>query len=404
MNPFDSSLLNYLVSDFTVSFKDPVWSDMLFTRPLAAIIHHPQMQKLSSIRQLGPTSILYPGAVHTRLSHCMGVCHISRLMLISLLRSSQVNLTKEGVNSFLCAALLHDIGHFPYAHSLKDIITRTHESLACDIILNDESLSALIREAGADAKTVCSIISPEDVKARDDETVFYQNMLSGALDPDKLDYLCRDAYFCGVPYGVQDVSFITQHLLAANNRVALAESNSSCIEHLLFSKYLMYRNVYWHWVTRSATAMVKQALKGALEEGVLRQEQLFFLDDYQFFELCEKTDYRMFDLVREVRKGSFYYSNWEISCPGPVAESQRLEVLEMARKKLGGLCEKHQIICDVPEPISFESDILLIDSDGNGSSFRNSNELFAHTDVAQRFTESLRKMRIFSPVKEKIDV
>ena len=119
-----SSLSNYLVSDFTLTMRDPVWGDMLFTPQLINIIRHPQFQKLARIKQLGPVSLVYPGAVHTRLSHCLGVYHTSRRILMALLRNGEPGLTKTGVNSFLVSALLHDIGHFPFAHSLKDVVVK----------------------------------------------------------------------------------------------------------------------------------------------------------------------------------------------------------------------------------------------------------------------------------------
>ena len=400
----DRNLLGNLVSDFTVSVRDPLWSDMLFTPQLAALYKHPQMQKLGRIKQLGPVSLLYPGAVHTRLAHSLGVCHISRLMLISMIRSGCVHLSQEGINSFLCAAMLHDLGHFPYAHSLKDVVSRTHESLAVDIIMNDALLKKNIHDAGADTDIVCSIISPEDVKAVNDETVFYQRMLSGALDPDKLDYLCRDAYCCGVPYGVQDVSYIVQHIIAKNNRPALSLSNAASIEHLLFSKYLMYKNVYWHKTTRCATAMVKQAVVNALRDDVIKETDLYFLDDMQFVSLCESRNYRPFEMITQAQSGNLFNCNFSMSCPGNVSPKAKFQYIENAKKAVCGRCHDWQIVLDVPEPISFESDIPLVDSDGSSASFRDCDELFCRSAVASHFTASLRKLRIYTPLEEEFDV
>lgn len=401
----NSNLLSYLVSDFTISIRDPLWGDMLFTPSLAAFYQHPQMQKLGRIKQLGPVSLLYPGAVHNRLSHSLGVCTIARKMLISLLRNGCSNLTFEGINSFLCAAMLHDIGHFPYAHSLKDVVSRSHESLAVDLIKNDKSLSKLIKEANADIDVVCSIISPEDVKAPNKETEFYQHLLSGALDPDKLDYLCRDAYYCGVPYGVQDVSYIVEHIIASDNRPALFLANAASIEHLLFSKYLMYKNVYWHRATRSATAMVKQAIIYALNDNIIKEQDLYYLDDYQFITLCNKKNYKPFELIEMAQSGHLYNTNWELSCPKNISLQVRKEITEKALKIANKRCEDYQVILDVPESISFESDILLVDSaTGNVNSFKDVDELFCKSAVSSHFSSTLRKMRIYSPINEVFNV
>jgi len=395
-----NSLSNYLVSDFNIPVRDPVWGDMLFTPQIRNIIRHPQFQKLSRIKQLGPVSLVYPGAVHTRFAHCLGVYHISRRMMISLLRDGNAEVSRVGLDSFLVSALLHDIGHFPFAHSLKDVVVRSHESLATDIIRNDKSLNQLIREAGADIDIVCSIICPEENPTDSSEVKLYQHMLSGALDPDKLDYLCRDAFFCGVPYGVQDVSWITEHYTTCNGRPALSKENEASVEHLLFSKYLMYKNVYWHKATRCATAMVKNAVVKALKEGVLKEQDLYFLDDEQFFTLCESKKYKPFEMVNQSKIGQLFYSNKEISCPNSFSEEERIKLQDEALDKLKNKCEPWQVIVDLPEPISFESNIFIVDSEGSFEEFSKCDELFSGSEISDTFTKALRKVRVFSPVCE----
>lgn len=397
-----NSLSEYLVSDFNLTMRDPVWGDMLFTPQLISIVRHPQFQKLARIKQLGPVSLVYPGAVHTRLSHCLGVYHISRKILIALLRNGEPGLTKEGVNSFLVSALLHDLGHFPFAHSLKDVVVKSHESLATDIIRSDKNLNKLICEAGADVNTVCSIICPEENPTDSKEVVLYQHMLSGALDPDKLDYLCRDAFFCGVPYGVQDVSWIIEHFTTCDGRPALSRDNAASVEHLLFSKYLMYKNVYWHKATRCATAMVKNAVVMALNEGVLKEQDLYFLDDEQFITLCASKDYRPFEMVMQSRLGQLFNTNREFACKNSFSEQDRLELQKTAWEKLSSKCEKWQIIVDLPEPISFESNIRLVNPDGSWDEFSKCDELFSGSQISDTFTTALRKVRVFSPVNEAI--
>ncbi|MCF0237191.1 MAG: HD domain-containing protein [Sphaerochaetaceae bacterium] len=396
----NSTILEYLISDFTVSIKDPLWGDMLFTPQMAKFYQTPEFQKLGRIRQLGPAvSLLYPGALHNRLSHSLGVCTISRRILISLIRKNCVNLTKVGVNSFLVASLLHDLGHFPYAHSLKDVVTRTHESLATDLIRNTKNLKNIINDCGADLEMVCNIIDPQGAKEEpDSETKFYQHLLSGALDPDKLDYLCRDAYFCGVPYGVQDVSYIVEHIIATDNRPALFSSNMASVEHLLFSKYLMYKNVYWHKATRSATAMVKKAVKCALTDEVIKEEDLFFIDDEEFINLCNSKDYEPFSLITKVRNGKLFQPVLELSYGNSFSTNDRIELETTALEKAKGKCKSFEVIVDIPEPISFETDILLLDQNGNKTPFSQADDLFKGKEVSEAFTKALRKIRVFSPV------
>jgi len=111
----------------------------------------------------------------------------------------------------------------------------------------------------------------------------FRNLLSGVLDPDKLDYLCRDAYFCGVPYGVQDIEYIFDRLTLIDDREpALSPSGVTAVEHLLFSKYLMYRTVYWHKTVRIATAMVKKAVFEGLKAEAFAPGDLYMKDDDEF--------------------------------------------------------------------------------------------------------------------------
>lgn len=391
---------DYLFSSFTQSVRDPLWGDILFTEPLLKITEHPQFQKLGRIKQLGPVSLVYPGAVHTRLSHSLGVYDVSRRLIISLLKKEPALFSLEGVCSFLCASLLHDLGHFPFAHSLKDVVKREHETLATDIILSDKKLSSLIADTGADIKFVCSIIDPDTFATANTEIVLYQNLLSGTLDPDKLDYLCRDAYFCGVPYGIQDVSWITEHIKIFNNRPALAVSNASSVEHLLFSKYLMYKNVYWHEKTRCATAMVKQAVVSALQDNVLKEEELYFLDDDQFIRLCKSKNYKPFELVDNFRIGKLLHTNMSFACPKGFSQKDKQIYLNEALSKFRGRCNNYEVILDVPEPITFETKLTLLDNNSQPINFGDSDGVFSSNNVSNAFTSALRKVRIFSPLNE----
>ncbi|MCQ2398009.1 MAG: HD domain-containing protein [Sphaerochaetaceae bacterium] len=394
-----SLILNHLVSDFTVSVRDTLWGDMLFTSEFVRLFEHPQMQKLRRIKQLGPVSLLYPGAVHTRFAHSLGVYDISRRILMSLLRNGCDTITEEGADSFLCAALLHDMGHFPYAHSLKDVVSKSHESLGVEIIRNDKDLKKLIKNTGADVDTVCSIIDPKD--GTDEETELYRNLLSGALDPDKLDYLCRDACFCGVPYGVQDVSYTVSHLRVHGSRPALSADNAGSVEHLLFAKYLMYRNVYWHKTTRTATAMVKKAIISALKDGLLRESDLYFLDDSQFLSLCEKLytekNYKPFELVSLAESGRLYKTVRQSPCPPSITPEEIKSLEKRILTEIPAECEDWQVIVDVPEPISFESDIPLIKADGSTVTFSEESSLFGKTGVSDAFSSALRMIRVFTP-------
>ena len=193
------------LSDFSKPIRDPIWKHIWMNDELYAVTKTDSFMRLYNIKQLGPTELVYPGAGHTRAVHSIGVYNIALKMLNILLKKGADSwVSKEGAMSFLAAALLHDLGHFPFTHSLKELKLKEHEELTGELILK-EPLRSVTGKTGAVPEQTAAIITGKGKE--DSETVFFQKLLSGVLDPDKLDYLNRDAFYCGVPYGIQDTDF-----------------------------------------------------------------------------------------------------------------------------------------------------------------------------------------------------
>jgi len=400
-----------LSKGFTEPIRDALWGHIYMTAPLAALTRTEAFTRLHRIFQLGPVYLLYPGATHTRAGHSIGVYHLCRRLLLRLTEEGAGEwLTEEGAASFLCAGLLHDLGHFPYTHSLKELPLLEHEKLSAAAILS-EPLKTLIGRAGADPALTAAIIDKKDA-ASGEELCFYRRLLSGALDPDKLDYLNRDAHFCGVPYGAQDVDFILSRMRPHRERGADIDSGGiPSVESLLFSKYLMYRTVYWHRWVRSATAMIKKALLWGLARGLIAGEELYNLDDQGLFTLMSSRAPRPeaghpFRLAAMVRGGELYRAAAEIPFDEalhapllPVLERSRWEealagALEAA---LGGGFTPGDVIIDIPEPVSLETGLFVSDQ---GCLFAESTSPFK-LEAVDAFVKSLRVLRVFiSPVRE----
>jgi HD superfamily phosphohydrolase len=278
-----SDLLDHLARDFTEPVRDPLWGNIFLSPALEALSESPPFAKLGRIRQLGPAHLVYPGATHTRRAHSLGVFHTAKRLAWALaVRGNLDFVSREGLESYFVAALCHDLGHFPYAHSLKDLPLAKHEVLTAELLLT-EPLRSLAAASGADPDAAAAIVDEGRLGGDDREIRFFRGLLSGVLDPDKLDYLNRDAFFCGVPYGMQDTEFILQRVgLGENDRLGVDERGLMSVESLLFAKYLMYRSVYWHKSVRSATAMIKKAVLLALKSGVLFPQELYGLDDDGF--------------------------------------------------------------------------------------------------------------------------
>ena len=378
------------------------------TGPLKALIEVRDVQKLARIKQNGPSYHIYPGAVHTRLDHSIGVYHLGRQILLSLSRKSDtLPFTESGIMSFLSACLLHDIGHFPYAHSLKELAIREHEEIAADMIMNRTELNTAVKKTGADPAVTAAIIDKDQLTG-DEETLFYRNVLSGTLDPDKLDYLSRDGYFSGLPYGKQDTDFIISSLSYFQGRLCLEKAAVSSVEQILFSKYMMYRCLYWHKGVRAATCMIKKALSRALLQGTIKYDDLYYLDDNEFNELClshsgETPSLVLVDRVEhndllERKAEKEYTEGGKIECAArnpETKEEMEKAIWERLRSVYPSL-EEWEVIIDIPEPISFESHIALLDEDASVRDIEEDDMVFTG-EVSHLFQKCLRRVALYLP-------
>ena len=249
------------------AIRDPIWGYIHMPRDLVPLVDAEEYQRLRDISQLGHVLLVYPGARHSRFEHSLGVFHIAGQFLKQLLKSQQPpDLDINDVRVLLAASLLHDIGHYPFSHLLEEMqmFFIDHETRSRQIIEdpNTEIHAALI-QADIDPHRVADVIDYQ-TKTISKRDMRLAHILSGTLDPDKIDYLLRDARYCGVPFGE---SVNRDRLLSsitydpATQRPAITYKGVSAVEALIFTNYLMYRNVYWHHTVRSANAMFKRNIQ-----------------------------------------------------------------------------------------------------------------------------------------------
>ncbi|NLK46380.1 MAG: HD domain-containing protein [Treponema sp.] len=379
----------------TEAVRDPIWHHIYLTEPLMNATKTQAFRRLWNIQQLGPTSLIYPGATHTRASHSFGVYHVALRLLNALCEKGATQwVTKQGCSSFLAAALFHDIGHFPYTHSLKELPLKDHEDLSSSLILS-EPLKTLISKTGADPEQTAAIVKHSN-SICDDETIFFRMLLSGVLDPDKLDYLNRDAYYCGVPYGIQDTDYILSRL-EPNKKMGICLDFTGIIsvEHVLFSKYMMYRAVYWHKNVRIATAMMKKTIFAALQKNLICPEELYSLDDSSIFSLISSKNFAEKSCSEQLKNHNLFRIIAEIPFDETNENHLALENLEKrtnAEMKLAEYAETelYNILIDIPERISFESDLWI---SGKNCVFSSSSTVFTQSTI-KSFTQNLRIIRV----------
>lgn len=395
----DVGLLLSISHRFDNVIRDPVWGDIHLDDALYSLVQTAPFHLLDGIRQLGPVAFVYPGATHTRKSHSIGVYYLARRLVISLIERGQIPFaTTEGLRSFLVAALCHDLGHYPFAHSLKELPLTPHEALAGEMVLQ-EPLRAAILDCGADPEQVAAIIDSDRTSPSDRETLLFRRFLSGVLDPDKIDYLTRDAYFCGVPYGIQDADFIMRRLLVDDDRLAVDERSEMSVEAVLFSKYQMYRSVYWHPAVRSATSMVKKSVLLAMASNAIGPDSLYGLDDHEFRNVFAHNDDRAFAPAKAAFAGRLYMLVAEVPYDasnivhGDLNDlGKRLEA-ESALAMAANLPET-DVVIDIPEPVSFESD-FMVRVQQKWEAFSSRSPFFKAGSI-EALKSSLRKIRIFA--------
>jgi HD superfamily phosphohydrolase len=260
--------------------RDPLWNNIRLDPLALALLETPVMQRLRYVRQLGLAFLVYPGATHSRFEHALGAWHLAGVALRLLdERGALLGIDARAQQIVRAAALLHDVGHYPFSHALEEIGVTHHEMVAYPLITSGPIADVLRDALGPTApEEVFALITG---RSRDP----LQGLISGSLDLDKIEYLKRDATMCGVPYGEIDVDRLLNSLVIVrvpereSPTIGVHEKGLSALESLLFAKYQMYRNVYWHHAVRSATAMYKRLVAVALDSGHVAADRVAHFTD-----------------------------------------------------------------------------------------------------------------------------
>jgi len=269
--------------------------DVPLTDRVCHLIDTPEFRRLARISQLGLVSLVYPAAHHTRFEHSLGVYRLALLFLkhLSHDRRFRALVDCHDAERLLVTALLHDVGHWPFCHPIEDMRLEGvpgHEVFLRSF-LAEGGLGELLREEwNIDAEDVLELLNTPGNEPR---LCLLRSILSGPIDIDKMDYLYRDSLHAGVPYG----RFFDQQRLVsslcvneAGNGLAITEKGKTAAELMVFARYVMFSEVYWHHAVRSATAMFQRA----------------FYELYQTLDLAEVlrlTEWEFVAALREAAKG-----------------------------------------------------------------------------------------------------
>jgi HD superfamily phosphohydrolase len=233
------------------------------TERVRRIIDSEPFRRLAKITQVGLVSLVYPAARHSRFEHALGVYRLALLLLkhLSRIPGFAQKVTRRDAERFIITALLHDIGHYPFCHLIEDIQIEglpRHEELAADFIEQSELAELLRNDWHIEPPEVVNLLNG-NVESSVDRLL--ASILSGPIDIDKMDYLFRDSLHAGVPYGRQldqDRLIGSLCLNASEDGLALTEKGKTAAELMIFARYVMFSEVYWHHTVRAATAMLQR--------------------------------------------------------------------------------------------------------------------------------------------------
>ncbi len=235
--------------------NDPVYGFISIPRGLLLeIIAHPYFQRLDRVRQLGMSSVVYPGAQHTRKQHSLGAYHLMTQALQTLVGKGEFIFDSEA-EAAQAAILMHDLGHAPFSHVLEDTLTRGigHEEIS---LLMMESINQDLR---GELALAISIFRDQHPKK------FLHELICSQLDMDRLDYLCRDSFYTGVREGNIGAARIIKMLNVADGHLVVDAKGIYSVENYLMARRLMYWQVYLHKTAVAAECMLRHALLRAKE-------------------------------------------------------------------------------------------------------------------------------------------
>ena len=355
---------------------------MPFTTRVRALVDTPEFRRLATISQLGLVSRIYPGAMHTRFEHALGVFHNALRYLWQLGKDPRFceAIDPHAAEVLMAAALLHDLGHWPFCHPIEDMGLEDlppHEEFAAEFLAPHRALAQVLRnEWQIEPSEVLDVLV---ARTNTPPMRLLRSILSGPIDIDKMDYLERDSLHAGVPYGRNfDKNRLIQSLLlnAAGDGLAISSKGKTAAELMVFARYVMFSEVYWHHAVRSATCMFARAFYDLRHQFNLRDlfqqneadtvsalraaargtscepllEGLFGPTRQIYKRVLECSPYQNQDLFEQLARRPF---PWLVECAGRLAE--------IAGARIGETLSATDILLDAPprdREVEFRVDIF----------------------------------------------
>jgi len=281
--------------------KDPLYGFINIEEPFKSLIETQEFQRLRNIKQLGLSYLIYPSANHSRFEHSIGAFYLAQKIIerISAEKTSQaekIPYRKE----FIAAALLHDIGHYPFSHAIERFIKlencASHEQHSINIISHGQ-IAEIIKKSKLNINIICDFIGGRGKLGK---------LIAGQIDLDRLDYLKRDSYYTGVAYGVIETDIIIGRMKLAEKKYFVDEKFLPAFESILIARYLMYSMVYMHRKTLVANNMLRAAFSETVLSGEILPEEIAKFDDIDFIAKLRSSKTIAKNLINQIANRDLY--------------------------------------------------------------------------------------------------
>jgi len=374
------------------------------------IIDTPIFQRLRRIRQLSGAHLIYPGAQHTRFEHSLGVMHIASMAGHALAEKGIVS--SDDIQNLRLAGLLHDIGHGPFSHLFEEIFEEkrkiSHEDLGRDIILKTE-IGDIISKNGFDKKLITKLAFG------DSKFQFMNEIISGALSADIMDYLLRDGYFTGAEHAKIDHHRLTYSLNVYKNKLALDKSSLVNFETMIISRFQMFKAVYFHKTVRAGEVMLLEAID--LAEGELGlssmnlDEYLKLSDDVILAKLLNLPEHNSKlkaskKIATDYLNRNLFKSVFESTLTGKAITKKRMQELrgEISKKSKIDINEIFVDSSNTPSiplsPSKKESkSIILLENNGNKTTAKEI--LISQIQLVSVMSGFMKILRVYTPAKNR---
>jgi len=374
------------------------------------IIDTPIFQRLRRIRQLSGAHLIYPGAQHTRFEHSLGVMHIASMAGQALAEKGVVSF--DDIQNLRLAGLLHDIGHGPFSHLFEEIFEEkrkiSHEDLGRDIILKTE-IGDIISKNGFDKKLITKLAFG------DSKLQFMNEIISGVLSADIMDYLLRDGYFTGAEHAKIDHHRLTHSLDVYKNKLALDKSSLVNFETMMISRYQMFKAVYFHKTVRAGEVMLLEAMD--LAEGELGlssmnlDEYLQLSDDVILAKLLNLPEHNSKlkaskKIATDYLNRNLFKSVFETTLTGKAITKKHMQELreEVSKKSKIDINEIFVDSSNTPSiplsPSKKESkSIILLENDGNKTTAKEI--LISQIKLVSAMSGFMKILRVYTPAKNR---